>query len=315
MVTRRRLIMWSVPALVLLLALIGLMWGVARWRSQQFADLPLQLVVERARAAAYEAPLTVRTTVAWTKVPTQVTPAEVRSDPTLWRRMLFNDWDLVPADLRRAGLQRLWNAYRHVLCQPGTWDAMTVHDWDWIPQPIRAVAYTQMVRYWSGFYHVGAEFALPRGVVTETLIAIVMSESWFEHRAVNATVSGNTDLGLAQASDYTRASLARLRAAGTIDFAPAKDEDYFDPWQASRVVAVWFGIMLDEVGGDLATAIRAYHRGGPSARAGEGQEYLDAVRRRRSRYLRPGGHSPTWEYLRRLAACRAVDEARRVPGR
>lgn len=47
------------------------------------------------------------------------------------------------------------------------------------PQPIRAMAYIQMVKYWSGYYEVGTRFGLPRGTVTNTMNAIVMAESWF----------------------------------------------------------------------------------------------------------------------------------------
>ena len=44
------------------------------------------------------------------------------------------------------------------------------------------MAYIQMVKYWSGRYQVGTPFGLPRGTVTNTMNAIVMAESWFEHR-------------------------------------------------------------------------------------------------------------------------------------
>jgi hypothetical protein len=87
-------------------------------------------------------------------------------------------------------------------------------------------------------------------------------------------------------------------AAGRIAAAPATDADYEDPWQASRVLVLWFGLMLDETGGDLDMAIRAYHRGSPLARLGEGEEYLSIVHTRRARYMRGESTSPTWHWLR-----------------
>jgi Transglycosylase SLT domain len=246
-------------------------------------------------------PVPVTLTIDWQKVFVTVPAETVRSDVTLWREMNFDDWDRIPAPLRQAGLERMWARYGSVVHDPNRWDRMETYEWDWIPQPIRAMAFIEMIRYWSGFYQVGASFGLPRGTVTNTMSAIVMVESWFEHRAVRTNVAGNHDLGLAQVSDATRIELQRQREAGTIDFAPERDEDFLDPWKATRVVALWFEIMLRETRGDLDAAIRAYHRGAPSARRGRGETYLASVVAKRRQYMmdRPSG-SPAWDALVKL---------------
>jgi hypothetical protein len=185
---------------------------------------------------------------------------ELLSDHTLWRRMHFDDWDTVPSGTREDALERMWRASSRVIATPREWDRMTVEDWDGVPQPIRAQAFIQMMRYWSGRYHVGESFGLPRGTVTNTMNAIVMAESWFEHRAISISRSRNRDLGLAQMSDFARDRLAQLLRAGRIDFAPDDDRGYFDPWQATRMAAIWFDLMLTEQNGDIQASVRSYPR-------------------------------------------------------
>jgi hypothetical protein len=61
---------------------------------------------------------------------------------------------------------------------------------------------------------VGERYELDPGAVRDTLAAIMMSESWFEHRAVSVSRSGNRDLGLVQASDYSRDRVRQLYRKG-----------------------------------------------------------------------------------------------------
>jgi hypothetical protein len=245
-----------------------------------------------------QTPVVVTTTVAWRKMPTQATVDRVQHDPALWRRMHVDDFDQLPTSLRAGALDAMWRRYGHLALAPARWDRMTPRDWDLVPQPLRAMAFIEMVRYWSGHYQTGAAYDLPRGTVTNTMAAILMTESGFLHRALSFNGDGSRDIGLAQASDWTRAALPRLQRAGTIDFAPADEIGYYDPWQATRVLVVWFGLMLDETGGDLDAAVRAYNRGAPQARAGAGDTYLALVVDRRRRYLRDETGSPTWAFLR-----------------
>jgi hypothetical protein len=97
--------------------------------------------------------------------------------------MHLEDWNGVAEPLRTQGLESLLRRYQHVLNNPAAWDTMNAFDWDAVPQPVRTVAYRRMIAYWAGFYDVGAEFDLPAATISDTLGAIVMSESWFNHRA------------------------------------------------------------------------------------------------------------------------------------
>lgn len=255
------------------------------------------------------APVKLLITVAWQKVPIVAARDDVRSDPWLWRNMHFEDWNLVPRGLREETLDAMLSRYRAVVTDPDVWDRMGAHEWDWIPQPIRALAYRHMAEYWSGYYQVGAAYDIPRGLMGSTLAAIVMAESWFEHRAVNTNPLGNRDLGVAQASDGARERFREMYRAGDVDVW-LDDDDYFNPWAGTRFVALWMDSLLRELDGDLDAAIRAYHRGAERVRHDpeEGAEYLETVKRRRRRYIRNQDSGPAWDYLwRRDRAIKGAD--------
>ncbi len=98
------------------------------------------------------------------------------------------------------------------------------------------------------------------------------------------------------------------------------DDDYYNPWLASRWIAFWFEEMLQEAGGDVDLAIRAYNKGIGDALEGDGGDYLAAVHRRRGRYFVGPSNSPTWaslsEYRRhRVAAGRALNNEADLQGR
>src|SRR5687768_17390689 len=173
------------------------------------------------------------------------------------------DWNGVPEPLRAEGLDHMLGRYDYLLDSPAAWDRMDAFDWDAVPQPVRTVAYRRMIAYWSGFYDVGAAFDLPAPAVAETLAAIVMSESWFDHRARSINRDGTVDVGLAQASPFARQRLRELHASGDID-ATLSENDYYDPWMATRFVALWMHLMLEESHGDFERAVRAYNRGSAS---------------------------------------------------
>ncbi len=245
-------------------------------------------------------PVRVTTTRAWKQLPMTTIADRVLHDQSLWREMFIRDWDTVPLAFRERGLSAMLHAYRRALSGPAAWRTMTVADWDLIPQPVRAIAYLRMTSYWAVHEQVGAAFGLEPRRVAQTIGAIVMAESWFEHRAVNENVWGNRDLGLAQCSDYCRDELLAMASRGDIAFTPS-EADYFDPFIATRIATVWFARELGRAGGDVDLAIRAYHRGIDHALDEQGDAYLERVLAERRRYVRAVQAPPAWAYLVRIA--------------
>jgi hypothetical protein len=292
-----RILRWlAVVAFAASLVAGALVFGTHLYLTQPVPAPPVpQLSLVRVLSNDTRVPITT-TTPSWKKLHEFVTVDRLRSDHTLWNRMQFRDWDSIPQAVREPALLAMINAHRDVMGGPLVWREMTPDDWDGVPQPIRAIVFLRMVWYWTIAEDVGADFGFEPVRLAPTIGAIVMAESWFEHRALNENPYGNRDLGLAQCSDPCRRTIASMAEAGEIDFAPSEAE-YFNPWIAARVAVVWFERELTRASGDVELAIRAYHRGIDNALDEKGEIYLKGVLDKRERYVLKGGTSATWQFL------------------
>jgi hypothetical protein len=249
-------------------------------------------------------PIRLTVTEDWQKVSMTVSAEDVMSSAPLWRKMHLDDWDRVPMPYRRAALDAMRRRYGWVTQGPEVWEGMDAIDWDVVPQPIRAVAFIRMAQ--ERARGIGDGSSARRQLVADTLGAIIATESWFEHRAVNVNPAGDRDLGIGQLSAFCRHVLRRRSMAGAAD-CPYRDEEYANPWMASHAAAVWFGLMLDEADGDVDLAVRAYHRGIGHARLGAATAYLDRVKRHRRWVDGSYAGSPSWRHLTaRVAAPRGA---------
>lgn len=230
-----------------------------------------------------------------------VTLSELLNDAKYWRIIGPSGWDALPKEVREESLKRQFEKYDYAL-DSIVWNEMTPNDWDKVPKVVRMVAFLKIAKKIAEEYELEKYSKQPGS--TEAFQSILIQESYLNHRSIkreNKTVKPkknnykNTDLGIAQNSDWSR---NRLRK--TPEFKDIKDEEFFEPLKSISAGAYEFRDRMKEAKGNLELTIKSYNAGIGAARMNtkRAQEYNSWVQTRLQRLTNPDETTqPTWAYI------------------
>ena len=213
----RSLRRWVIACLVGLALVIGGAASGYSWLQHQVrASMPNAPAIDVYAALVDATPITVTITVATERVERDTTVDDVERNLTLWRSMHLADWNTVPEPLRYHALDNMFARHRHILMNPHQWDANArARLGSCAPADAHSGVSADGCLLGRVTTMLAAGIVSPR-LVADTLAAIVMSESWFDHRGVFVNRNGSRDIGLAGASDFARERVRQLHKLGLV---------------------------------------------------------------------------------------------------
>lgn len=199
--------------------------------------------------------------------------------------MPIKAWSVIPPGMIEEEMSKLYDRYSELINNRDAWKCMNIDAWSRVHAPARIAAFSEMVDFWVDYYGAGKKSGISKKEMSNTLNAIMIGESYFDHTATN-----RGDYGVSQISTATRATMKKWFKNGRkngIDFNFG-DRDYMNPYNSIRA-GVWLfsEILENEAGGDLKLAIGAYNAGIRDAKkkTKRAMRYQKGIERIIDRYL------------------------------